>query len=618
MYENIFKKIKIGNVELRNRTLFPPISTNFASRSGHLTERFIKHYARRAKGGVGLVIIENSAIDFQSGKKGAFQPRIDDYMFLNGWKTLVKEVHKYGAKISVELTHPGFKENNVNNLDEKIILDLIDKFGFSAKIAKEAGFDMVEVQGAHGLLVSQFLSPLSNKREDKWGERTLFAKEILKSIKKNCGKDFPVTIRLAVWDPQEGGIDLEEGKRISHELANAGYDMIQADIGIGRKELRLEPIEFEEGWRSYLAEKIRPLNIPVVAVGVIRTPEIAEEILNDKADMIALGRTLLADPDWVNKVKNGDINDIRKCIGCSECIHARHDNDVPIRCGVNPNVGNEEEIEVSKIKKNIVIIGGGPAGLEAAKISAQKGHNVYIFTDKFGGQLQIAAVPDGKAKIKWLIDYFKNDFKKFNNITIFNKIANENDVLNLNPDAVIFATGVKPINPFKDLNDKFDKKRIFDYKEVLENKISFNNDTILVGGGGLVGCETGLFLANKNKIYIVEMLEKLASGMETLSRKVLLEELSEKNVETILKHKIVDISYNNNKLEIILENLDAGNKDSNRNLKLTVDYFVAAFGSKPYIPFKIKGVDSYVIGDAKEVRKIVDAIHEGYEIAKIL
>ena len=604
-YKRMFEEIKIGTITLKNRTVFPPISTNFASGDGHLTDRFIEHYVRRAQGGVALITVENSCIDFPDVKHGAFEARIDSNEFLPDWEKLVNNVKKYNVKISVELAHPGYKEGNVDSIPESKIKELIKKYSIAAKFAKEAGFDMVEIQGAHSLLVNQFLSPATNHRKDKWGkERIKFPIEIREAIAKECGEDFPVSIRLAVRDYVDGGIDLKEGKRIAQALANAGYNMIQADIGLGSKEKRLEPMAYKEGWRAFLAEGIRPLSVPVAAVGVIRSPEVAEEILEKQADLVVLGRTLIADPDWVNKVKDGKEQLIRKCIGCSECIKARHDEGVPIRCGVNPNVGNEEEIREAEVKKTIAVVGGGPAGLEATRILAQMGHSVHLFYKEFGGQLNIAAVPPGKEKLNWLKEYYDNILKQNSNVQFHIGECKKEDVESIKPDAVVMATGSSPFSPFPKVEGM-----VYTYDNVLKKKIVFEGKNIVVAGGGLVGCETANFLAENNKVTIVEMIAEIASGMETLSKKHLLKELADKNVSILTKKKVVDIK----KGIVVLEDTESKEKK-----KLECDALIVATGNKPYTPFTIDNVPSYVIGDAKGIGKIVDAVHQGYKTAKAI
>ncbi len=600
-FNRLLSPINIGNVRLKNRTVFPPISTNFAAKDGHLTERFISHYERRAKGGVGLIIIENACVDFPEGRHGAFEPRIDSAMFLPDWKQLVKRLKEYDVKISVELTRPAFRKKTIDQLSEDDIELLMDKYVTSALIAKDAGFDMVEIQGAHRLIVNQFLSPLTNHRKDKWACRTLFAVELRKRIASVCGKDFPVTIRLAVSDFKNGGIEVSEGKRIANILAKAGYDMIQADIGIGPKEKRLEPMAYEEGWRAYLAENIRPLPVPVAAVGVIRSPETAENILGKQADLIALGRTLIADPDWINKTKEGKIHLIRKCIGCSECIKARHDEDVPIRCGINANVGQEEEIEKASKKKIVAIVGCGPSGLEAARVLSLRGHTVHLFCEHFGGQLTVAAVPPGKEKLNWLVEYYKNVLKEAHSVIVHKGECAKPQIKELNPEAVIVATGAKPFIP-----QWMREKNAHSYWDVLSKKVTFENKHIVVGGGGLVGCETGLFLSKKNKVTIVEMLDDIAMGMETLSRNHLISELKEHNVRILIKKKIIDVNSNN----VIVQD-----KNTNEEEEIKCDAFVAAFGNRPYVPFHCEDRPCFFVGDAVSVRRIVDAVHEGYKVA---
>jgi 2,4-dienoyl-CoA reductase-like NADH-dependent reductase (Old Yellow Enzyme family) len=437
-FEKLFEKVRIGSTTLKNRIIFPPISTNLASVNGEVTERLTYHYSRRAKGGAGLIIIENVCIDYPNAKMGATQIRMDSEEFVPGLSHMVEEIHKYGSAVFAELTHPGamgspkFKisaPSNVpirpdklplNPLSKEEIEDIVMKFARSALIAKKAGFDGVEIEAAHGLLANQFISPIANKREDEFGgsieNRTRFAKLIIDKIKELCGNDFTVTARLGVIDYIEGGITPEdEGVKIAKKFEEYGYLALHADIGFGSKEKRLEPMAYPQAWRSDLAKILKDAGIKnVIAVGMIREPEVAEELLeNGIADLIGLGRTLIADPDWPIKAMLGEEKEIRKCIGCSECIVSRHMMGTAIRCGVNANVGKTEDYEkiVPNVQpKKVIVVGGGPAGLEAARISALKGNKVVLFEKEkeIGGALKMASVPNGKDKIRWFIEYYKN------------------------------------------------------------------------------------------------------------------------------------------------------------------------------------------------------------------
>ena len=612
-YNRLFNPLKIGDFSLKNRTIFPPISTNFAKEDGHLSDKFIWHYVRRAKGGVALIIIENVCIDYPEGKHGAFEPRIDSYKFLPDWKNLVNKIHQYDVKVSIELTHPGYKEENVDFLSKNKIEKLIEKYVNSTRIAKDAGFDMVEIHGAHGLLINRFLSPLTNHRKDEWGKKEYFALQIRKRIKDECGK-FPVSIRLAVDDFKDGGIDLNEGKRIANILAQAGYNMIQADIGLGPKEYRLEPMSYKEGWRAYLAEKIRPLPVPVAAIGVIRTPEIAEKILSNQADLVILGRTLIADPDWVNKVREGKESLIRKCIGCSECIKARHDENVSIRCGVNPEVGcdyKETIIGKASTPKTVMIIGAGPAGLEATKILSMRGHKVILYEkdSRIGGALNIASVAPGKSKIKWLVDYYSEILKTLSNVEVYlGQEVSKEEIIKKGPDFIIIATGLTiPIPNF--INNK--NKNVFKYTDILSGKVVLKNEDIVVGGAGIVGCETSLYLASiGNRVTVIRRRPDVAEGMETLSRNILLRELSDNKVKILTGRRVKRIENQ----DVVVQNYETGKEEKYKG-KLVV-----SFGEKPNNAIA-KGIDELkipyrIIGDAKSVRKIVDAVSEGYMTAK--
>ncbi|MEM0161210.1 MAG: FAD-dependent oxidoreductase [Thermoplasmata archaeon] len=634
--ELLFSEIKVGSLTLKNRIIFPPISTNFADSTGNVNAELIHHYERRAMGGAAIITMENMCISYPDGRSGATQPRIDDDTFIPGLSRIAYSIHSHGSLAFMELTHPGlFAELEVNGgelpvspskvplrkdksevkeLTENEINNLAEKYARAAYRAKIAHFDGVEIEAAHGLLVNQFLSPYTNKRTDKFGisleNRVRFAKIIFEKIKMLCGQSFSVTARLPVLDFVKDGINLNEGVQIAKLFEEIGYNAVHADVGFGNKEKRLEPMQYAEGWRVYLAEALKQggIKIPVIAVGMIRNPAFAEEILNsNKADLVALGRTLIADPDWPIKAESGRDNEIRRCIGCSECIKARHDEGTAIRCGVNPTLGKLESDELllkSIEQKKILIVGAGIAGLEAAITAKRRGHIVEVWEkeEAIGGALKLAAVPPGKGKLNWLLEYYDHMTKKLGIPIKFNQEVTLDKVAYLNPDAIIIATGAKCYVPsIKGIKNS----NIVPARNVLNGKIKIRGKKVVVGGGGLVGCETALYLATQdNEVTIVEMLPALATDMETLSRNYLLRELDEHNVKYLLSAPVNEITENS---------VIAGNTE------LLMDYFIISFGGfrdhTLYNQLKDK-YETHIIGDALKVGKIIDAVSQGFSIGK--
>ncbi len=630
-YEKLFSPVKIGRLRLKNRIIFPPISTNLASVEGEVTDRMIYHYARRARGGAALVIVENACIDYPATMAGATQPRLDDEKFVPALSLLVESIHRYGALAFVELTHQGIYAKNFpliapsnvplrqdgvrpKVLEHDEIEEVADQFARAALIAKKAGFDGVEIEAAHGLLVNQFLSPIANKRRDEYGgnteNRTRFAKLIIDKIRILCGNDFPVTARIGVIDYLEGGVTIKEGIKISKKFEEYGYTALHADVGFGNKEKRLEPMAYPQAWRSDLARKLKDsgIKIPIIAVGVIREPEVAEELLeNGTADIVALGRTLIADPDWPLKALSGHEKEIRKCVGCSECIVSRHAAGTAIRCGVNPNVGKTESYEdifPVRTPKKIVVVGAGPAGLEAARIGALKGYKVVLFEkeNEIGGAIRLATIPPGKEKLKWLIEYYEHELKNLGIEVRTSTEATREVIEKEKPDEVIIAIGAESLRPpIKGI----DSENVTDYVEVLSRRVKIHGKKVVIGGGGLVGCETALYLAKEeNEVTIVEMLDDVALDMEPISRGYLLRELKDAKVRILTSSKITSIE--NGKV-----NLKKGEETS----EISFENFVMAFGGKPR-DFPLLPFPARRIGDAIKVGKLVDAVRDGYAVLR--
>lgn len=640
-FRSLFEPGLIGTMTLKNRLIMPPISTNLAGEDGTVTDELIFHYAERARGGVGLITVENVCIDYPLARHGAAQPRIDDDAFIPGLRQLADAVHEAGARIAVELTHPGmgaeprFTEGQTpvapsavprpkdgllpRALSREEVTEVVGKYVEAARRAREAGFDAVELQACHGLLINQFLSPLTNKRQDEYGgsreNRLRFLLEILDGIKLHLGPDFPVMVRLVAEDLLEGGLTLEDGQWFARRLEEAGADAIHPDFGLGGKEKRLEPMPYPQGWRVYLAEEIKKaVSIPVIAVGVIREPQVAEEILAaGKADFIALGRALIADPYWPRKAQAGEVASIRRCISCNECVVARHVEDVPLRCSLNATVGRspeESRLEPAAVPKRVLVIGGGPAGMEAARVAALRGHQVALYEkeERLGGTLNIASVPPGKEKLNWVAEYYSNELPRLGVELHLGEMIDAEMVRSLRPDAVIIATGSRPaIPPIPGV----DGPNVILAHELLARRMHFTGRRVVIIGGGTVGLETADYLAwEGNRVTVLEMLEGVGQGCESLYLAYLLRELKKRAVEIVMGVKVKAIQPD----KVLIQD------KSGETHAILADLVVLATGVKPAneLARDLQDLHPVVIGDAVQPRKIINAVAEAYQAARAI
>ena len=631
----LFEPFKIGTMKLKNRIVMPPMATNFAAEDGSVTKRLKNYYVERARGDVGLIIVEGAYVE-PMGKGGVRQLAVDHDSKIPGLRELATAVRANGAKVALQLFHGGRQSHSSiigtqpvsasevfcrltretpRALTVEEIKDIVEAFAEAARRAREAGFDAVEIHGAHGYLINQFLSPLTNKRTDQYGGdvkgRTRFLLEILERVREKVGSGYPVLCRINGDDYIEGGITLEEAKAIAKMLEAGGVDALHISGGIYDSPVPVTtaPMALPRGNMVHLAAGIKGVvNVPVIAVGRINDPELAEEILQQgKADLISMGRALLADPYLPRKAAAGALDEINRCTACDECISRLFFNE-EIACSVNAALGREEEyrIEKAEVAKRVLVVGGGPAGMEAARVSALRGHEVILYekSDRLGGQLNLAAVPPHKEEIKNVTAYLEPQIRKLGVKVILGEEATPSLVEKIKPDVVFIAAGSVPIVPE---NLEVKGGNIVTANDVLAGVASVG-DRVVVVGGGMVGAETAEFLAERGKkVTVLEMLGRIGVDMVPMVIMLLYRRLKEFGV----------VMLTNAKVEEIKENGVVYEKDGKKQT-VEADSVVLAMESKPNIDLMkaLEGrvTELYAIGDAKEPGNILNAIHEGSKL----
>lgn len=631
----LLKPIKINMMTIKNRMIMPAMGTAYGNLDNTVSDRTKKYIEARARGGVGLIILEYTAV-LPEGRAALTQLGIWDDSFQKGLNELVDIAHRYDAKIGIQLHHAGRGTTSKvcgsrpgapsavagatgevpKELTKDEIKEITVAFGKAAGRAKKAGFDLVEIHGAHGYLINQFMTPFANKRTDDYGVNIegfmKFPLEVMQAVREEVGPDFPVLFRLSAEEYIDGGNTLKESLVIAKMLADAGVDGLNISSGLleSRKWI-ITPPSVEPGLNVPVSEAIKAIvNVPVIVVGKIHTPELAEDIIKTcKADMVALGRALLADPEFPNKVAAGRWNDINNCVHCLQGCSER-----PIACIVNPELGHEGDCSLEPISKvrNIMVIGGGPAGLEAARVASERGHNVNLYEKEkeLGGQVTVAHVPPDKSELKSIIDYRSQKIKNSGVKVVMNKEVTVDDIKIIKPDVVIIATGGLPVKPNI---QGLERNHVVFAWDVLNGSVSVGENALVIGGGA-VGAETADYLALQGKnVTIIEMLEEIASDMPFVTRMELLERLK-KSVTIMTSTKLCRIDQD----EIIIER---SGQEEKLNL---IDTVVLAIGTRPINVLaekiseeKLK-IQVYTIGDAVKPRKIQQALAEGLAIGNKL
>jgi 2,4-dienoyl-CoA reductase-like NADH-dependent reductase (Old Yellow Enzyme family)/thioredoxin reductase len=638
-FVKLFEPIRIGSVEVPNRIYMPSMCTNYAGPNGESTLQDIGYYEARAKGGAGLICIDFSCVSPEGralmGQRGLWQDE-----FMPHFTRIVDVIGTRGARVATQLHHAGvnaevslpkgpsrlgnqhFFVSKPEELTTEEVEEIVDKFAAAAWRAKTCGVDMVEIHGSHGYLVSQFISPIYNRRSDRYGrDRALFAIDIVKKIKNRCGTDFPIIFRFNADEYAPDGITPEYALKVAQRLEEAGVDMLNVTgcnydtLDYTVPNMYIEDEESEYYRFVGLAAEIRKLvDIPVMSGGLISNPALAEKILRDGiVDMVFVGRQLIADPDWPNKVRLGRLEDIRPCCACMDGCIGRIFHQGTVWCTVNPLTGfeyrwsNEDALPKASPSKRVLVVGTGPAGLESARIAAYRGHQVTLIdqSDKIGGTVNTASVPNFKRRQRQLMKWYEVQLGKLGVEIRLNSPLSVELVSETAAEVVIISTGSAPLTPSI---PGIDKAVLAD--DLLLGKCDVGQRVAIIGGG-FVGLDTALHLGKQGKaVTILEALCEVGAGLEALSSMTFFRPggLIEKYGICLMPSCTV--------IEVNDEGVIIVDKYGKRRL-VGADTVVCAVGRKS-IRSEVNvppGITVHVIGDARSPRKIIDAIHEGFMIA---
>lgn len=640
----LFQPGKIGALTIKNRAVMPPMQVLYGENDGRPGARTIAYYEERAKGGVGLIIIEASAVDDINNTMWDHQLSLTANRYRTDWMVLTEAIHKYDCKVFIQLHHygaksaptkfgapwapseipamPGGKPGHMMTVEEIKIEE--QRFIDAAVRAKASGFDGVELAGTHGYLLAQFLSPYYNNRTDEYGgsteNRCRFYTELVQGIHAACGKNFPVSVRFPgdeFTHDIPGTLTLEDGVEIAKILEKAGADCLNVSNGNNfNADANCEPFSYVSGWKKHVAKAVRDaVSIPVLATNTIKSPEFAEQMLEEGvSDFVCLGRALIADPMFMNKAKAGDSLGIRKCLGCMFCREQLYAQ-MPIKCALNPRVGFEylysEKLPQDGNGRTVAVIGGGPAGMEAAGVLAGRGFKVKLFekSDKLGGSMNLADKGYHKEKITYAVDTMTEELRRAGVEVVLNTAPTVEDIKALDVAGVVVACGAKPIIPNI---PGVDGKNVVTSHDVISGKVKVSGKAVVIGSG-----MTGLECAEKLcmdgcSVSIVEMLDHVGAGMFSVIVADLMSRIKTYNPAILTSHKLSAI----NDKGAVVTALASGEEKL-----VEADYVVLSLGVSPdeaaAEEFKKVFDNVLVLGDNVQSGRIPHAVKDGYIKARV-
>ena len=657
-YPNIFEPLTVKRTTIRNRIAMTPMGTNYGEANGEMSNRHMNYYSLRAKGGVGLIILENANIEYPVGSNGTSQIRIDHDSYMPRYYQLVESLHKDGATVAIQINHAGASASSARTGVETVsssnvptkaggeiprpmtkeeILTTVKKYAEAAKRIQAIGFDAIEIHCGHSYLMSQFISPYYNKRTDEFGgsveNRLRFPRMVLEAVRKEVGPWFPIIVRVSAEERVPGGNTLEDTLEYL-EYLDEFVDMYDVSCGLNPSlQYQIDSNFLPDGWRSYMSRAVKDkFGKPVINTGNYRDPKTVEKVLESgDVDIVGMGRGLIAEPNWVKKVQSGEEDMLRKCISCNVgCAGNRIGVNRPIRCTVNPAVPEGDIYKKLKVNKNcnVVVIGAGTAGMEAACTAAEVGCNVFLLEkkDHVGGLSSFISNLPSKTRMKDFPKYLENRASKLDNLyTFLNTEANVELIKKFKPNIIVNATGSVPlVPPIKGLKENLEAGNVSTIFDMINNVNDgkypddvCNGKKVVVIGGGSVGLDVIEYFAPRGaECTIVDMLPQIGMLADPITKCSMRETHDKYGVK----------EYVNTALQEVKENSFVVKLPNGDITELEFDLGFNCLGMRannPLLPelkeaFDDTDVAIYQVGDSVRARRIMEGTMDGRAVLNVL